>query len=167
MRKVAVVTDSTCCLPPEVVEKYDICVVPLEIIYENKSYRDGIDISPNEVYKIMRKKENLPTTSTASAGDFLNAYREMSQRAESMLCITLTSLQSKTFEAASTAKEVAREELPGAIVEVLDSRSVAGALGFIALEAARFAIRSMSPVMILKSPCSSAIFEGSRTKAVT
>jgi DegV family protein with EDD domain len=139
MRKVAVVVDSTCCLPPEVVEKYDICVVPLEIVYENKSYRDGIDISPNEVYKIMRKKENLPTTSTASAGDFLNAYRQMSQRAESVLCITLTSLQSKTFEAASAAKEVAKEELPGAIIEVLDSRSVGGALGFIALEAARFA----------------------------
>ena len=57
MRKVAVVTDSTCCLPQEIVEKYDICVVPLEIVYEGKSYRDGIDMTPNEVYKIMRKKE--------------------------------------------------------------------------------------------------------------
>jgi fatty acid-binding protein DegV len=46
MRKVAVVTDSTCCLPANIVEKYNIKVVPLEIIYEGKSYRDGIDITP-------------------------------------------------------------------------------------------------------------------------
>jgi DegV family protein with EDD domain len=139
MRKVAVVADSICCLPPEIVEKYDIRVVPMEIIYEGKSYRDGIDITPNEVYKIMRKKENLPTTSTAAVGDFLNAYREASQKAESVLCITVTSLQSKTFEAASAAREVAKEEIPGAIIEVFDSCSVAAALGFIVREAARVA----------------------------
>jgi DegV family protein with EDD domain len=139
MRKVAVVADSTCCLPQEIVEKYDICVVPLQIVYEGKSYRDGIDITPNEVYKIMRKKENLPTTSTASAGEFLDAYRQVSQKAESILCITVTSLQSKTFEAASAAKEIAKEEIPNTIIEVFDSRSVAGALGFIVREAARVA----------------------------
>jgi len=137
--KVAVVADSTCCLPPEIVDKYDISIVPLEIIYDSKSYRDGIDITPNEVYKIMRRKENLPTTSTASAGDFLNAYRQLSQKADSILCITLTSLQSKTFEAALAAKEIAEEEMPGTTVEVFDSRSVAAALGFIVREAARVA----------------------------
>jgi DegV family protein with EDD domain len=139
MRKVAVVADSVCCLPQEIVEKYDICVVPLQIVYEGKSYRDGIDMTPNEVYKIMRRKENLPTTSTASTGDFLNAYCQVSQKAESILCITLTSLQSKTFEAASAAKEIAKEEIPNTTIEVFDSRSVAGALGFIVREAARFA----------------------------
>jgi DegV family protein with EDD domain len=139
MRKVAVVADSVCCLPQEILEKYDICVVPLQIVYEGKSYRDGIDITPNKVYKIMREKENLPTTSTASAGDFLNAYRQVSQKAESILCITLTSLQSKTFEAASAAQKIAKEELPDTTIEVLDSRSVAGALGFIVREAARVA----------------------------
>jgi len=139
MRKVAVVADSTCSLPPEIVDKYDISIVPLEIIYDGKSYRDGIDITPNEVYKIMRRKEDLPTTSTASAGDFLATYRQLSQKVESILCITLTSLQSKTFEAALAAKEIAKEELPGTTVEVFDSRSVAAALGFIVREAARVA----------------------------
>src|SRR4030066_210221 len=139
MRKVAVVADSVCCRPQEIVEKYDICVVPLQIVYEGKSYRDGVDITPNEVYKIMRKKENLLTTSTSSAGDFLNAYRRMSQKAENILCITLTSQQSKTFEAASTAREIAKEDIPNANIEVFDSRSVAGALGFVVREAARVA----------------------------
>jgi DegV family protein with EDD domain len=139
MRKVAIATDSISCLPQELVQKYDICVVPMEIIYENRSYRDGIDITPNEVYKIMRRKQNLPTTSTASVGDFLNTYRQLNKKAESILCITVTSLQSQTFQAASAAKEVAKEELPDTTIEVFDSRSVGGALGFIVREAARVA----------------------------
>lgn len=137
MKKVAVVTDSTCCLPQELVDKYEIHVVPLQIIYEGKSYRDGIDMTPGDVYKIMRRRQNLPTTSTPSAGVFLDAYRQLSQKATSILCIILTGLQSKTFEAASAAKKMAKEEMPNTTIEVLDSRSVSGALGFIVCEAAR------------------------------
>jgi len=139
MKKVAILTDSTCCLPQDLLEKYDISLVPLMIVYEGKSYRDGIDMSPGEVYKIMRRRKNLPSTSVPSAGDFLNAYRQLSQKAESILCITLTGLQSKTFDTALLAKGMAKEEIPNTAIEVIDSRAVAGALGFIVLEAARIA----------------------------
>ena len=141
MRKVTIVTDSTCCLPIELVKKYDIGLVPLYIVYQGKSYRDGVDISPGEVYKIMRKKKDLPTTSTPPVGDFLDAYRKASQKADSILCITLTGLQSKVFEAAIIARDQARDILPKTTIEVLDSRAVAGALGFVALEAGRAAER--------------------------
>jgi DegV family protein with EDD domain len=139
VKKVAVITDSVCCLPVELVKKYDIRVVPIYVVYKGKSLRDGIDISPTEVYKIMRKRKDLPTTSTPPVGDFLDAYREASQKAESILCITLTSLQSKVFEAAMVAKEQAKEAVPNTTIEVMDSRAVGGALGFIVLEAARVA----------------------------
>jgi len=139
MKKVAILTDSTCCLPQGLVERYDIRLVPLVIVYAGKSYRDGIDMSPSEVYRIMRRRENLPTASTLSAGDFLDTYRQLSQKAESILCITLTSLQSKIFDAAIVAKEMAKEAVPDTAIEVIDSRAVAGALGFIVLEAARIA----------------------------
>jgi fatty acid-binding protein DegV len=49
VKRVSIVTDSTSCLPGELVESNGICVVPLMIVYEGKSYRDGVDISPNEV----------------------------------------------------------------------------------------------------------------------
>ena len=139
MKKVAVVTDSSCCLPSELVSKYEISVVPLQIVYMGKSYRDGIDMTPREVYEIMRRRENLPTTSTPSAGFFLTTFRQISQKVDNILCITLTGLQSKTFEAASAAKEMAKEELPNTVIEVLDSRSVSSGLGFIVREAARVA----------------------------
>jgi len=139
MRKVAVVTDSTCCLPAELIQKYDIHVVPIYVIYQGKSYRDRIDISPNEIYKIMRARKDLPTTSVPSPEDFLDAYQVVSQKVKNILCITVTSLQSGTFNMAFTAKEMAKETVSDAAIEVLDSRAVAGSLGFVVLEAARLA----------------------------
>lgn len=134
--RVAIVTDSTCCLPTELVKKYDITVIPLLITHDGKSYRDGVDITASEVYKIMRAKKNLPTTSTPSAGDFLNAFCRLSEKAEKILCITLTSLQSQTYTTALAAKEMAKEIIPNTVIEILDSRAAAGSLGFIVKEAA-------------------------------
>jgi DegV family protein with EDD domain len=139
MRKVAIVTDSVCCLPAELAAKHSIKIVPLLISFRSMTYRDGVDITPGEVYRIMRKDEDLPTTAIPSPGDFVKAYTEVSQYAESILCITLTSLQSKMYETATVAKEMAAESMPRTTIEVFDSRAVAGALGFIVLEAARVA----------------------------
>jgi DegV family protein with EDD domain len=139
MSKVAVVTDSTCCLPAELIQKYDIHVVPIYVIHQGKSYRDRVDINPNEIYKIMRARKDLPTTSVPSPEDFLDAYQVVSQKAKTILCITVTSLQSGTFNMAFTAKKMAQETVPNVAIEMLDSRAVAGSLGFIVLEAARLA----------------------------
>ena len=59
MRQVGIITDSTCCLPVDLVTKYEIKVVPVIINFEGKSYRDGVDISAGEIYRIMHKKQNL------------------------------------------------------------------------------------------------------------
>lgn len=139
MEKVAIITDSTCCIPQELIERYNIHLVPALIIHEGRSYRDRIDISPTEVYKIMRKRKNLPTTSVPSPEDFLSTYRELSQEAETILCITVTSLQSGVFNMASSAKEMAKDVIPNTVIKVIDSRAVAGSLGFIVLETARIA----------------------------
>lgn len=139
MGRTVVVTDSVSCLPPELVSRYGIYVVPLLIIHEGRSYRDGIDISPTEVYRIMRKKGALPTTSVPSPGDVLDTYRQASTQGDSILCITVTGLQSKVFDTALLASEMAKAELPDTTIEVMDSRAVAGALGFIVLAAASVA----------------------------
>src|SRR4030042_2461658 len=84
----------------------------------------------------MRLRKAPPTTPPPSVGDFPDASREPSHKAESILCITLTSLQSKTYETAMVARDKAQEVMPNIPIEVIDSRAVAGALGFVALEAA-------------------------------
>jgi DegV family protein with EDD domain len=136
---VAIVTDSTCCLPPELVQEYGIHVVPVYVLYQGKSYRDRIDITPGEIYKIMRARKDLPTTSVPTPEDFLNVYQQLSQKTKSILCITVTSLQAGVFNMALSAKAMVKEIIPDVTIDVLDSRAVAGSLGFIVLEAARLA----------------------------
>jgi DegV family protein with EDD domain len=139
MKKVAIVADSTCCLPSEILKKYEITLVPIIINHNDKSYRDGIDISPREVYRIMREKDELPKTSTPSPQDFLDTYRRLSEQAESIFCITLTGLLSRIYGTAQTARDIARESLPNTKIEVFDSKAAAGAFGFMVLESARTA----------------------------
>lgn len=119
MKRVTVVTDSTCCLPPELIEEYHIQVVPIYVIHQGRSYRDRIDISPTEIYRIMRARKDLPTTSVPTPEDFLNAYQQVGQEAKSILCITVTSLQSGVFNMAFSAKQMAKETIPNAVIEVI------------------------------------------------
>lgn len=139
MRKVAVVTDSTCCLPPELVTKHSIRIVPLLICIGGKAFRDNVDITAQEVYRIMRRDEDLPTTSVPTPDDFFKAFVDAGREAEGIVCITLTGLQSKTYDTAVLGKKIAGEAIPETAIEVIDSRAVSGALGFTVLEAARAA----------------------------
>ena len=61
--QVAIVTDTTACIPREQVEEYAIELVPIELVFGDKTYRDGIDISPAEFYALLKQAEKLPTTS--------------------------------------------------------------------------------------------------------
>lgn len=144
MRRVAVITDSTCCLPAQLVTQHSIRVVPLLICIGGKCFRDNVDITPKDVYQFMRRDGDLPTTSVPTPDDFCKTYLEVCKESEALVCITLTGLQSKTFETAVLGKKMADEVLPGAAIEVIDSRAVSGALGFIVLEAARAADRGAS-----------------------
>jgi len=139
MKKVAIVTDTTACIPQEQVERYGIKVVPMTIIFGDKVYRDGIDISPTEFYTLLRKAEKLPTTSHPSPDHFLDAYREASRRAPNILCITISSHFSATFNSAQLATEMAKTTLPNTAIEVLECGTAAAGQGLIVLAAARVA----------------------------
>lgn len=152
MRRIAIVTDSTCCLPAELVAQHSIHVVPLLICIGGKAHRDNVDITAQEVYKIMRRDEDLPTTSVPTPDDFSKAFVAAGKEAEGIVCITLTGLQSKTYETAVLAKRIAEESMPKTAIEVIDSRAVSGALGFTVLEAARAADRGAD----LKEVCDAA-----------
>ncbi len=137
--KVAIVTDSIACIPQEQVGKYAIEVVPIQVIFGDKAYRDGIDISPAEFYAMLRQAEKLPTTAGSLPGPFLEAYREASRRAGNILCITVSTKLSGLFNSARVAKEMAKEALPDISIQVLDSGTAAAAQGLVVLAAARAA----------------------------
>ena len=85
---VAVATDSVACLPRELVQRYAIRVIPLNIILEGRVYRDGVDMTPSDVYEALKQGIQLPTTSAPSPGEVIEVYRELSRWASSILCIT-------------------------------------------------------------------------------
>ena len=138
MAKVGIITDTIACLPRELVEEYGIVIVPINIIFEDRVYQDEVDITPSEVYRLLGEGK-IPTTSAPSPGVYLEAYRELSQRVESIVCITIATELTMVYQSATQAREMAKEALPNTTIEVIDSRAVAGALGFIVLEAARIA----------------------------
>jgi len=142
--KVAIVTDSVACIPRELVEKHNIEVVPIQVIFGDKVYRDGIDITPSQFYTLLRQAEKLPTTAASLPGPVLEAYGKASQRASSILCITLSAQFSGMLNAARQAVEMAQEALPNVVIEVLDSRTAAAAQGLVVLAAARAAASGKS-----------------------
>lgn len=137
MEKVTIITDSSACLPPELVKKYEVLVVPLRIIIGGQVYRDGVDITPSEVYDLQRRSRTFPTTSAPSPGEFLEAYRAASEKSDTILNISISHKLSMVFDSATQAKEMAKEMIPGVKIEVLDARTAAGAHGFLVLAAAR------------------------------
>ena len=139
MNRVAVVTDSIACVPKELVTKWGILVVPTLLIFEDKAYRDGIDITTSEFYNLLERSKKLPTTSVPSPGELLEAYRELSQRAESIVCVTISSKLSVLFNVATQAKDLAKEALPETEIRVVDSYNVPGGQGWVAVAAARAA----------------------------
>jgi len=137
--KVAIVTDTTACIPREQVEKYGVELVPIELIFGDKVYRDGVDISPTQFYALLRQAEKLPTTSGSLPGPFLEAYCKASQRASSILCITVSSKLSGMFNSARLAMEMAKEALPNIAIEVLECSTAAAGQGLVVLAAAKAA----------------------------
>ncbi len=137
-QKVAIVTDTTACVPPEQVNEYNIEVVPILLIVDGKSYRDGIDIKASEFYALLRKSKK-PTTSSSSPDNYLEAYRRASQRAPNILCLTEPSKFSAMFNSARIAADMARETLRNTTIEILDCTTAAAGLGLVALAAAKAA----------------------------
>lgn len=131
--KVQLVTDSSSDIPKNLVEKYQIEVVPLSIIIDDKVYLDGVDIDTQTFYQKLPLAKELPKTSQPTPQAFLEAFKKANERGP-VLCITLSSGISGTYQSALLAKEMA--EFP---VEVIDSRNISIGIGLQVLRACRMA----------------------------
>lgn len=151
MDKVAIITDSIACLPGELIEKYSIKIVGPTIYFDGRVYRDWLDISPSEAYQMLEKAPNLFATAPPPPTSYVQAYRELSTRAESILCITISSKMSTIYNVAMLAKEQVKEELPHTHIEVFDSRIATGAEGFIVLAAAKAASEGKGPAEVMEA----------------
>jgi DegV family protein with EDD domain len=149
--RVAIVSDSLCCLPRELVEQYDITIVPANIYFGDKVYKDWVDITPSKAYELFLKEPEAFKTSPASPADYIDAYRELSRQTGSILCIAISSKLSVMYNAALDARERARAELPETSIEVVDSTVAVTAEGVVVLAAARAAEQGKGLAEVVKA----------------
>ena len=130
---IKIVTDSTADVPEELLEKYDIRVVPINIHFETEAYQEGIEIDRPTFFR--KLEEVIPTSSQPSPGQFAEVYKELSEQGHSILCVLITSKHSGTYQSAVLAKSM----LPEADIEVFDSLSISIGTGYQVITAARAA----------------------------
>lgn len=131
---IAVVTDSTACLPDDLLARHRVRVVPLHLLVDGESRVEGVDMNAAQVAAALRQNQRV-STSKPSVGDFLDAYADLvAEGAEQILSIHLSGEMSGTVGSARTAAE--ETAVP---VEVLDSRSLGMGLGFAVISAAQAA----------------------------
>ena len=136
---VAIVVDSACCLSADLVRRWKITQVPHQLVVGDRSYRDGIDIDPDDFYRVLLQDKVVPTTTAPQPQEFLAGLLAASEFASNVLCITVASRFSVANRSAQAAVEMAGDGLTHCRVRVVDSQAAAGALGLIALAAARWA----------------------------
>ncbi|MBN1921560.1 MAG: DegV family protein [Anaerolineae bacterium] len=135
MGRIAIVTDSTADLTPELAQAHDISIIPLNVHWGEETYLDGITLDIPTFYQMLQERKDFPMTSQPSVGDFMTFFQQVAERyeADTIVGVFLSSLLSGTMASAIQAKA----ELPDLRIELHDSRSVSMGVGFQALTAAR------------------------------
>ena len=151
---VKVVTDSTCDIPSQLVQELGITVVPIYVVFGDKSYRDKIDIGEDEFYDKLIHGPVHPTTSIPTPKDFADVYNKLAQETDEIISIHVTSKESGTYNAALLAKELVTKKCR---IDVVDSLSMSMALGLLVIEAAREAqagasLEKITELMHLDAP---------------
>lgn len=135
MNKVMVVTDSTANIPAQLLNGNPVRILPLQVIWDHKIFRDGIDIQPLEFYQRLAVEKVMPSTSQTTPEEFKAAYAELLEQGYDILSIHISGKLSGTLDSATQAKKA----FPGANIELVDSLSTSMAMGFQVLSAARMA----------------------------
>lgn len=130
---IKVVCDSTADIPADIVKKYGISIVPINIIFGTETFRDGIDITAEQFYNKLVESHIHPTTSAQSPGYFSELFTKLSKETNEILVVLFSSKISATYESAIQAKALVGDI---ARIEIIDSGQACGALGLPVIKAA-------------------------------
>jgi len=125
MNKIAFVTDSVASIPSEYVKRYNIHVVPNIVIWSGEEYRDGVDITPSELFACLKTDKELATTAAVGPDTYKEVFASLLADDFDVLGIFQSSIMTRTFSSAQTAKEL----LGADNIIVLDSRTGNMAVG--------------------------------------
>lgn len=123
-----IVTDSGTDLnfTPEQAAEFNVHIMPLHVTLDEKSFREGVDIQPQDFYKLLAETESLPITSQPSTGEFADLYRRLAAKDPDILSIHMTSGLSGTYNSALAGAEM----VPEANVTHVDTKTLSAAAGW-------------------------------------
>ena len=133
---IALVTDSACDLPQEIIDKYQIHVLPINIYFGDHHYLDKVTIKPEQFYNRLSSDRNYPKTAQVNETAFKNMYSHLLSHYDAVVAVHLTGKFSGTFNSSKNAAEKISEEFNKPI-KVLDSKNLSGALGLIVFRIAQ------------------------------
>ena len=134
--KIALVTDSTCDLSQELIDYYQINMMPININFGDNHYLDKVTLQPEQFYSLLRETKDHPKTSQVNENTFINLYSHLASHYDSVIAIHLSDKLSGTFFSSQKAALKISGEF-GKPVTVLNSRNLSGSLGLIVLRAAQ------------------------------
>lgn len=132
---IALVTDSTCDLSQELIDHYQINVVPLNLNFGENHYLDKVTITPDQFYDLLDKSSSFPRTSQINERTFTNLYSHLASHYDAIISIHLSGQLSGTFLSSQKAASRIRDEF-NKPVYAIDSNCLSGALGLIVLRTA-------------------------------
>ena len=147
MKTVTVIADTTCDLSPELKEKYQIKTFPLHIHLGDKEYTDGVDISPDDIYRWSDENKATPKTSAVSPAEANDVLQEALEEAESVICFCISDQMSSTGNVLRLAVQELEVEDK---VFVIDSKNLSTGIGLQIIEAAIMAEQGMQAAEIVE-----------------
>ncbi len=148
MKKVAIIADTTCDLSVELKEKYQIKTFPLHIHLGEKEYSDGVDISPDDIYRWSDENKATPKTSAISPAEATDVLEAALKDAETVICFCISDQMSSTGNVLRLAVQELEVEDK---VFVVDSKSLSTGIGLQIIEAAIMAEQGMEAAEIVET----------------
>lgn len=131
MSSIQIVADSTCDLTPEMIRDNHIRIIPLHVVFGDRTYRDSVDMTTAQLYEKVGLEGTLPKTAAPAPADFVQAFDEILQEGKHIVFISISSELSSTYQNAV----IASREFPEGMVEVVDSRSLSTGIGVTVMRA--------------------------------
>jgi hypothetical protein len=134
--KIAIVTDSTCDLAPELLDKYQINMLPININFGDNHYLDKVTLQPEQFYSMLNEKADYPKSAQINESALANLYSHLASHYDSVIAVHLSDKLSGTFFSSQKAAQKISSEFTKQIT-VMNSRNLSGALGLIVLRIAQ------------------------------
>lgn len=143
---IRIITDSICDVPKEYAERYGIKIMPLTVHFGDETYKDGVDLTLEQFLNKLEETEELPTTSQVPPLEFIEAYKEELALGNKVISVHASSKLSGTYNSAMIAKE----QLGGEDIYVIDTMGITMGAGMLVIKAARLAEEGMAPEAVVQ-----------------